>query len=102
MPKVTARLADPYHPNDQTIRGGITWTREWQTVELDAEAAAAVRADANLEVRTEKAAKAPAAGAAALAERRRIVAEAKALGIKATGKNADLLAAIAAAKAPAE
>lgn len=97
MPRITARLSDPYHPNFQTVRGGITWTRDWQTADLDAEDAAAVKADANLEVRSEKAkaTKAPSA----LAERRALVAEAKALNVPAKGKNADLLAAIAAAKA---
>jgi hypothetical protein len=100
MPKITARLATVDHPNGQTIRGGVIWTREWQTFDLDSDNAAAVKADPNLEIRA-KAAKAEADATtptAPVLDYNVLKAEAKTLGIPVKGNKEALAAAIAAHK----
>jgi hypothetical protein len=66
MAKITARLARIDHPNGQTVRGGVVWTREWQTADLDRAAIAAVKADVNIETRRKAAEVAPADADAAV------------------------------------
>jgi len=46
---VTARLADPNHPNGQRTVGGVTYTRKWRTDSLSDANAAIVVADASIE-----------------------------------------------------
>jgi hypothetical protein len=100
--KITARLVNPYHPNGQTVRGGVVWVRDWQTIDLNDADAALVLADVNIEVQgahAPKAVQAAASKPSGLSEYDALKAEAKALGIPASGKKAALKKAVEAKKA---